>query len=197
MLRAHECFHPQQAMPMNASTRNRQLQCCPCPTGTVCTASIYQIYLSLLCWLLTRQEEIGEFREQSKITIRGESVPKPILTFDEANFPRYVMDTLMSESFNAPTPIQAQGWPMALSGRNTVGIAQTGSGKTLSFILPGIVHINHQPFLERGDGPIVLVLAPTRELAQQIQEVAQQYGSSSRIKNTCVFGGAPKGPQIR
>jgi superfamily II DNA/RNA helicase len=59
------------------------------------------------------------------------------------------------------------------------------------------VHINNQPFLERGDGPIVLVLAPTRELAQQIQEVADQFGASSRIKNTCVFGGAPKGPQKR
>ena len=51
--------------------------------------------------------------------------------------------------------------------------------------------------MERGDGPIVLVLAPTRELAQQIQEVAQEFGRTSRIKNTCVFGGAPKGPQLR
>ena len=65
------------------------------------------------------------------------------------------MSTLRAQDFDKPTPIQAQGWPMAMSGRNTVGIAQTGSGKTLSFILPGIVHINHQPFLERGDGPIV------------------------------------------
>ena len=48
-----------------------------------------------------------------------------------------------------------KGWPMALSGKNTIGIAATGSGKTLSFILPGIVHINAQPMLERGDGPIV------------------------------------------
>merc|ERR1712045_917828 len=63
--------------------------------------------------------------------------------------------------------------------------------------LPGIIHCNNQPYLERGDGPIVLVLAPTRELAQQIQEVADQFGKSSRIKNTCVFGGAPKGPQLR
>ena len=86
---------------------------------------------------------------------------------------------------------------MAMSGRNVIGIAQTGSGKTLSFILPGIVHINNQPYLERGDGPLVLVLAPTRELAQQIQEVAADFGRSSKIKNTCVFGGAPKGPQIR
>jgi len=84
-----------------------------------------------------------------------------------------------------------------LSGKDMVGIARTGSGKTLGFIMPGIVHINHQERLERGDGPIVLVLAPTRELAQQILTVAKDFGSSSRIRSTCLFGGAPKGPQIR
>ena len=63
--------------------------------------------------------------------------------------------------------------------------------------LTGIVHVNHQPYLERGDGPIVLVLAPTRELAQQIQEVASEFGRTSKVKNTCLFGGAPKGAQIR
>ena len=50
--------------------------------------------------------------------------------------------------------------------------------------------------MARGDGPIALILAPTRELAQQIQQVANDFGASSQIKNTCVFGGAPKGPQV-
>ena len=66
----------------------------------------------------------------------------------------------------------------------------------LQYTLPAIVHINHQPYLEPGDGPIALILAPTRELAQQISSTAQDFGSSSRIRNTCVFGGAPKGPQV-
>jgi len=78
-----------------------------------------------------------------------------------------------------------------------VGIAHNGSGKTLGYLLPGIIHFSNQPYLERGDGPIVLVLAPTRELTQQIQKVADQFAKSSRLKNTCVFGGAPKGPQLR
>merc|ERR1719400_2287977 len=107
------------------------------------------------------------------------------------------MSEIQRQGFKAPTAIQAQGWPISLQGKNVVGIAQTGSGKTCAYLLPGIVHVNHQPYLERGDGPIVLVLAPTRELAQQIQEVAAAFGKSSRIKNTCVFGGAPKGPQLR
>ncbi|XP_051940892.1 probable ATP-dependent RNA helicase DDX17 isoform X1 [Hippocampus zosterae] len=141
--------------------------------------------------------EIEEFRSKKEITIKGSHCPKPVITFQQAQFPQYVMDVLKQQNFTEPTPIQAQGFPLALSGKDMVGIAQTGSGKTLAYLLPSIVHINHQPYLERGDGPICLVLAPTRELAQQVQQVASEYGKSSRIKSTCVYGGAPKGPQIR
>ncbi|KAM9792608.1 putative ATP-dependent RNA helicase DDX17 [Neosynchiropus ocellatus] len=141
--------------------------------------------------------DIEEFRRKKEITIKGTGCPKPIITFEQAQFPQYVIDVLMAQNFKEPTAIQSQGFPMALSGRDMVGIAQTGSGKTLAYLLPAIVHINHQPYLERGDGPICLVLAPTRELAQQVQQVAYDYGKSSRIKSTCVYGGAPKGPQIR
>lgn len=63
--------------------------------------------------------------------------------------------------------------------------------------MPSIVHINNQPNLQRGDGPIALVLAPTRELAQQIQTIANDFGSASYVRNTCIFGGASKGPQAR
>uniref|UniRef100_A0A672FCM2 RNA helicase n=1 Tax=Salarias fasciatus TaxID=181472 RepID=A0A672FCM2_SALFA len=143
------------------------------------------------------QFDLEEYRRKKEITVRGTGCPKPIISFHQAHFPQYVMDVLMEQNFKEPTAIQAQGFPLALSGRDMVGIAQTGSGKTLSYLLPGIVHINHQPYLERGDGPICLVLAPTRELAQQVQQVAYDYGKSSRIKSTCVYGGAPKGPQIR
>uniref|UniRef100_A0A8C9TYQ8 RNA helicase n=1 Tax=Scleropages formosus TaxID=113540 RepID=A0A8C9TYQ8_SCLFO len=143
------------------------------------------------------QYDVEDFRRKKEITIRGSGCPKPVTAFHQANFPQYVMDVLIQQNFKEPTPIQAQGFPLALSGRDMVGIAQTGSGKTLAYLLPAIVHINHQPYLERGDGPICLVLAPTRELAQQVQQVAYDYGKSSRIKSTCVYGGAPKGPQIR
>uniref|UniRef100_A0AAR2IHZ5 RNA helicase n=1 Tax=Pygocentrus nattereri TaxID=42514 RepID=A0AAR2IHZ5_PYGNA len=143
------------------------------------------------------QYEVEEFRRKKEITVRGSGCPKPVTNFHQAQFPQYVMDVLLQQNFKEPTAIQSQGFPLALSGRDMVGIAQTGSGKTLAYLLPAIVHINHQPYLERGDGPICLVLAPTRELAQQVQQVAYDYGKSSRIKSTCVYGGAPKGPQIR
>ncbi|KAL6895296.1 DEAD domain-containing protein [Trichoderma longibrachiatum] len=141
--------------------------------------------------------EVEAFRRKHQMTIAGRDVPKPVETFDEAGFPRYVMDEVKAQGFPAPTAIQSQGWPMALSGRDVVGIAETGSGKTLTYCLPAIVHINAQPLLAPGDGPIVLILAPTRELAVQIQQEISKFGRSSRIRNTCVYGGVPKGPQIR
>ena len=141
--------------------------------------------------------EVEAFRKKHQMAIQGSNVPKPVETFDEAGFPRYVMDAVKAQGFPAPTAIQSQGWPMALSGRDVVGIAETGSGKTLTYCLPAIVHINAQPLLNPGDGPIVLVLAPTRELAVQIQQEITKFGKASKIKNTCVYGGVPKGPQIR
>ncbi|KAM7223649.1 Phosphomethylpyrimidine kinase domain containing protein [Rhypophila decipiens] len=141
--------------------------------------------------------EVEKFRRDHAMTVAGRDIPRPVETFDEANFPRYVMDEVKAQGFPAPTAIQSQGWPMALSGRDVVGIAETGSGKTLTYCLPAIVHINAQPLLAPGDGPIVLVLAPTRELAVQIQQEITKFGKSSRIRNTCVYGGVPKGPQIR
>lgn len=142
--------------------------------------------------------EAAEFRKTNEITVqRGDNVPAPIINFDEGGFPEYVMKEIKSQGFSKPTAIQSQGWPIALSGYDLVGIAMTGSGKTLSYLLPAVIHINNQPFLEKGDGPIALILAPTRELATQIQTVASDFGKNSKITSTAVYGGAPKGPQIR
>ncbi|KQS38486.1 uncharacterized protein Dere_GG10666, isoform C [Drosophila erecta] len=140
--------------------------------------------------------DVQRYRDEQEITVRGQ-VPNPIQDFSEVYLPDYVMKEIRRQGYKAPTAIQAQGWPIAMSGSNFVGIAKTGSGKTLGYILPAIVHINNQQPLQRGDGPIALVLAPTRELAQQIQQVATEFGSSSYVRNTCVFGGAPKGGQMR
>lgn len=140
------------------------------------------------------QRDVERFLEKHDITLIGQC-PKPITEFDEIDIPDYVMNEIEKQGFQKPTPIQAQGWPIALSGQNMVGVAKTGSGKTLGYMLPAIVHINHQKPDPSIRGPLVLVLAPTRELAQQIQQVATDFGSSSYIRNTCLFGGSSKGPQ--
>lgn len=140
------------------------------------------------------QRDVERFLEKHDITLIG-NCPKPITEFDEIDMPDYVLNEIEKQGFQRPTPIQAQGWPIALSGLNMVGVAKTGSGKTLGYMLPAIVHINHQKPDPSVRGPLVLVLAPTRELAQQIQQVATDFGSSSYIRNTCLFGGSSKGPQ--
>nr|DAD34460.1 TPA_asm: hypothetical protein HUJ06_005100 [Nelumbo nucifera] len=143
------------------------------------------------------EQETAIYRKRREITVEGYDIPKPIRLFQEANFPDYCMDAIAKLGFVEPTPIQSQGWPMALKGRDLIGIAETGSGKTLAYLLPALVHVSAQPRLVQGEGPIVLVLAPTRELAVQIQEEAGKFGSRSNIRSTCIYGGAPKGPQIR
>lgn len=70
------------------------------------------------------------------------------------------------------------------------------SGKTLAYMVPAIIHVLNQPPREPGDGPIALVVAPTRELAQQIQNVAEAYGKSSQIENTVLYGGTNKAFQL-
>jgi len=143
------------------------------------------------------EQEADAWRASKQIVVVGDGIPKPCMTFDEASMPEYILNEVLKQGFERPTPIQSQGWPMALKGKNMVGVSATGSGKTLAFLLPAMIHINAQQYLKPGEGPIVLVLAPTRELAVQIKEECDKFGSSSEIKNTVVYGGVPKAKQIR
>merc|ERR1719244_665458 len=142
-------------------------------------------------------QDVEAYRASKEITVNGRNCPKPVQTFQELQLPDHIAGVIRRMNFTEPTPIQAQGFTLSLSGRDVVGIAQTGSGKTISFMLPACIHINNQPPLARGDGPVCLVLCPTRELAIQCQTVAAQFGSSTRLRSTCIYGGASKGPQIR
>jgi ATP-dependent RNA helicase DDX5/DBP2 len=108
------------------------------------------------------------------------------------------MACIRTAGFQTPSVIQAQSWPPALKGRDVVGVAKTGSGKTLGFLFPGFLHIlNQGNRINPRNGPSILVLAPTRELADQIHQEAVKFGRTSSILSTCVYGGAPKGPQLR
>ncbi len=78
-----------------------------------------------------------------------------------------------------------KGVPVALSGRDIIGIAKTGSGKTAAFIWPMLVHIMAQDELKDGDGPIGLICAPTRELVQQIHAEAKRFGKCYNLKVSC------------
>ncbi|KAG2714578.1 hypothetical protein I3760_03G033600 [Carya illinoinensis] len=136
------------------------------------------------------------YRRRHEITVSGDNVPPPFMSFEATGFPSEILREVHNAGFSAPTPIQAQSWPIALQSSDIVAIAKTGSGKTLGYLIPGFIHLKrcrNNPQL----GPTVLVLSPTRELATQIQDGAVKFGKSSRILCTCLYGGAPKGPQLR
>lgn len=144
---------------------------------------------------LTGKEVGGNETDLTEAQVRGDGeVPKPFTTFNSCGFPKPIMATLFSLGFVAPTPIQAYCWPVAGGGRDVVGIAKTGSGKTLAFLLPPFTtFLGSRP----GYGPNMLVMAPTRELACQIQLEAERFGKRVDIYSVCVYGGAPRGPQLR
>jgi len=141
-------------------------------------------------------QEISDWRTKKEVVIDDpQCLIKPIFDFSELDVPSALTDLFRKNNYSVPTPIQAQSWPVSLRGQDTVGIARTGSGKTLSFLLPALVHIRAQAPLRRGDGPICLIMVPTRELAVQVYEEAKKFGTPMRIRTTAVFGGAPKNQQ--
>lgn len=135
-----------------------------------------------------------EFQEVHVFGPGGDTIPPAVRTFEQAQqlFPRQIVERLQAAGFAAPTPIQAHTWAIGAAGRDLIGIAKTGSGKTLAFLMPGfckIMEANTRP-------PIVCVLAPTRELACQIEAEADKFGRSSGIRTACCYGGAPRGHQL-
>ncbi|KAK4907351.1 pre-mRNA processing RNA-helicase, partial [Elasticomyces elasticus] len=101
-----------------------------------------------------------------------------------------------SLGFDAPTSIQAQAIPAIMSGRDVIGVAKTGSGKTIAFLLPIFRHIKDQRPIEGVDGPIGLILSPTRELATQIHKECKPFLKALGLRAVCAYGGAPIKDQI-
>ncbi|KAI9597148.1 P-loop containing nucleoside triphosphate hydrolase protein [Syncephalis fuscata] len=150
----------------------------------------------------TSTEEACAFYEKEEIAVTGEGIEKfkPYLRFEQAKFPKEL--EVYYKDFKAPTPIQATCWPALLAGRDLVGIAETGSGKTMAFALPGLVYLQQQQTTESGQKskknkhstgklPGILVLAPTRELAMQTHEAFER-GGTQLVRSVCIYGGVPK-----
>ena len=157
------------------------------------------------------------FRKEHAIRLKdsnkeGRLFP-PMLEFLNTPFSSTLRSVLKSEGYNAPTPTQAQSWPIALERRDIISVAKTGSGKTCGFLLPAIHKLMllkpKQPAVTSrlstsrgrtsnvyGRPPSVLVLAPTRELAVQILGEAQKFSRACGLTASCVYGGTSKGPQI-
>eukprot|EP00607_Mallomonas_marina_P006088 CAMPEP_0182433546 /NCGR_PEP_ID=MMETSP1167-20130531/63940_1 /TAXON_ID=2988 /ORGANISM="Mallomonas Sp, Strain CCMP3275" /LENGTH=558 /DNA_ID=CAMNT_0024622379 /DNA_START=14 /DNA_END=1687 /DNA_ORIENTATION=+ len=145
-----------------------------------------------------------DFRKEHQITINGAgddgsgtyTCPPPMSSFDCTPFEAPIRRAFERAGFTAPTLTQAQAWPIALSGRDVITVAKTGSGKTCGFLLPAFHRLMAQNKVNRGGSPAILVLAPTRELACQIEEESIRFGRTSNIRSACAYGGAPKSLQI-
>ncbi|CAD6191253.1 unnamed protein product [Caenorhabditis auriculariae] len=141
--------------------------------------------------------EVKAFREElDGIEVKGSKCPKPIKTWAQCGVDMKTLNVLKKQNYEKPTPIQAQAIPCIMSGRDIIGIAKTGCGKTLAFLLPMFRHILAQPELEEGDGPIAVIMAPTRELAMQTWKEANKFAKVLGISVVCVYGGVGISEQI-
>ena len=141
--------------------------------------------------------EVEEYRtEMEGIKVKGKNVPRPIKNWPQCGVSSRVLHLLKKYGYEKPTPIQAQAIPVCMSGRDMIGIAKTGSGKTLAFLLPLFRHIADQDPLEEGDGPIAIIMTPTRELCLQIGRECRKFTKSIDARAVCVYGGTGISEQI-
>lgn len=119
-----------------------------------------------------------DFRDIHRILVEGEDIPPPCVSFREMKLPASVLEELTRRGIKTPSPIQMQGLPVALAGRDMIGIAFTGSGKTIVFVLPLIMTVWQMekllPF-DPGEGPGAMILAPSRELARQTFDIVNEF----------------------
>ncbi|MEL6396335.1 MAG: DEAD/DEAH box helicase [Planctomycetota bacterium] len=133
-------------------------------------------------------------------TKNNDARPEKASTFRSLGLSDPFLDTLTELGYETPTPIQARALPPALEGRDVLGLAQTGTGKTAAFALPALDKLHRAKTADSGRGrptPRVLVLSPTRELATQIAESMREYCAGTEIRGCTVFGGVSQVHQVR
>ncbi|XP_063926837.1 probable ATP-dependent RNA helicase DDX23 [Zophobas morio] len=139
------------------------------------------------------------FKEDFNISTKGGRIPHPIRSWKECEgLSEKIAKIIDSLGYREPTPIQRQAIPIGLLNRDVLGIAQTGSGKTAAFLIPMLVWITNLPREERiapADGPWSIIMAPTRELAQQIDEECQKFSRPLGMKTVSIIGGLSREEQ--
>lgn len=117
------------------------------------------------------------------------------MTFNELDLITPILKSLKEQEYHSPTPIQEKAIPLALKGKDLLGVAQTGTGKTAAFGIPTIQLLAQQKNPQRGIKS--LILTPTRELAIQIEESLNAYGKYTRLRNAVIFGGVSQVNQVK
>ena len=143
------------------------------------------------------QADVTNLRRQLSVSVSGSSIPRCVCSFAHLNLPDSVLSVLRSLEYHTPTPIQSQSIPCLLSGRDVIGIAMTGSGKTMSYLIPAIVHTLGNE--RQTPNPRVLIVCPTRELAIQIEQEAYRFArkGNNLINTIALTGGLSKHEQFK
>ena len=143
------------------------------------------------------EEDAANLRlELDGIKVRGVDVPKPVVKWSYCGLGVQTLDVIHKLGYENTTSIQAQAIPAIMSGRDVIGVAKTGSGKTIAFLIPMFRHIKDQRPLENMEGPIAIVMTPTRELATQIHRDCKPFLKALNLRAVCAYGGAPIKEQI-
>lgn len=144
------------------------------------------------------KEDIDIMREElDNVRVRGQKCPAPINKWTYTGLSSQALHIIEKVlHFKVPTPIQAQAIPAIMSGRDVIGIAKTGSGKTLAFLLPLLRHVSHQRKVKKDEGPIALIMSPTRELAIQIYKNCRPFAKLMDLRAVCCYGGSAITEQI-
>ena len=143
------------------------------------------------------EEEVNALREEmGNVKVKGKNCPTPIKSWSHCGLSARVMDNIKKCKFEKPTSIQAQAIPAIMSGRDVIGIARTGSGKTVAFLLPLFRHVMDQEELASGEGAIAVIMTPTRELALQIYAECKKLSKGLNLRCACVYGGTAISEQI-
>jgi ATP-dependent RNA helicase RhlE len=119
------------------------------------------------------------------------------MTFNDLNISKPILKAIEEKGYITPTPIQEQAIPVATGGRDILGLAQTGTGKTAAFAIPIIEQLKDNVGGNGGRAIKALILTPTRELAIQIEESFTDYGKYTGVRHTVIFGGVNQNPQVR
>nr|XP_036676193.1 putative ATP-dependent RNA helicase CG14443 [Drosophila suzukii] len=146
----------------------------------------------ILCPADREHNESELYRQRHKISLAScdpRRAPKPVQNFHRSGFDENIIRRLELRGFESPTPIQAQSWPVAQSGSNLVMVSGTGTGKTLGYLLPGIMKVQKMHLSQRrNDGPIVLVLVDCREAAILVHKEAQSFTNQHELRSQCISG---------
>ncbi|PRQ46879.1 putative RNA helicase [Rosa chinensis] len=132
------------------------------------------------------------FREDFNISYKGSRIPRPIRNWDESKLSKELLEAVKRAGYKKPSPIQMGAIPLGLQQRDVIGIAETGSGKTAAFVLHMLSYISRLPPISEeneAEGPYAVVLAPTRELAQQIEKETVKFAHDLGIKVVSIVGG--------